>query len=107
MTRTVLCFKLNRELPGLDAPPFPGELGMRIYQEISTEAFRLWSQHATILINHYGLHPADPETRGMLRREMEQFFFGDGSEPPTGWVAPDADRAESGARSKGGIARKK
>ncbi len=105
MARMVQCAKLKRELPGLDAPPFPGELGQCIYDNISAEAYRLWGQHATILINHYGLHPADPETRKMLRREMEAFFFEDEEELPEGWVAPGAKGAAPGA--KGGPSRKK
>ena len=105
MARMVNCAKLKQELPGLDAPPFPGELGQRIYDNISAEAYRLWGQHATILINHYGLHPADPETRKMLRREMEAFFFEDEGELPEGWVAPGAKGAAPG--TKGGPSRKK
>jgi Fe-S cluster biosynthesis and repair protein YggX len=99
----VHCAKLKRELPGLDAPPFPGELGQRIYDNISAEAYRLWGQHATIMINHYGLHPADPETRKLLRKEMEEFFFADESEMPEGWTDPTA----AAAGAKGGPARKK
>jgi Fe-S cluster biosynthesis and repair protein YggX len=93
-----MCVKLGRELPGLDAPPFPGDLGLRIYEHVSQEAYRLWGQHATIMINHYGLHPADPETRKMLRHEMEEFFFGENAQMPEGWVAPGA----GGSSGKGG-----
>ena len=102
MPRMVTCVKLGRELPGLEAPPFPGELGLRIFENVSEEAYRLWTRHATILINHYGLHPADPETRKMLRKEMEEFFFGENAQMPEGWVAPGA-----GAPAKGGGPRKK
>jgi Fe-S cluster biosynthesis and repair protein YggX len=112
MARTVQCVKLGRELPGLDAPPFPGELGLRIYENVSAEGYRLWGQHATILINHYGLHPADPDTRKMLRKEMEEFFFGDDAQMPEGWVDPSAATSgkgePAGQQSKGGApARKK
>jgi Fe-S cluster biosynthesis and repair protein YggX len=100
MARMVQCVKLGREAPGLDAPPFPGELGQRIYDNVSAEGYQLWMQHATILINHYGLHPADPETRTMLRREMEEFFFGDDAKLPEGWVAPGAKGAPAPARKK-------
>lgn len=105
MARMVNCQKLKRELPGLDAPPFPGELGLRIYENISAEAYRLWGQHATIMINHYGLHPADPDTRKMLRKEMEEFFFAvqDEADMPEGWVAPGASSKGGGGQpSKGG-----
>ena len=99
MPRMVQCVKLGRELPGLDAPPFPGELGQRIYEQVSAEAYDLWQPHMTILINHYGLNPADPETRQILREQMEEFFFGENARMPEGWVPPEA-----GAGEKGGAA---
>jgi Fe-S cluster biosynthesis and repair protein YggX len=108
MPRTVICVKLGREAPGLDAPPFPGELGQRIFDEVSAEGYSLWSQHATILINHYGLHPSDPETRKMLRREMEEFFFGEDARLPDEWVAPGTKGAQQAPPAKGAApARKK
>jgi Fe-S cluster biosynthesis and repair protein YggX len=79
MVRMVHCAKLGRELPGLEQPPFPGQLGQRIYEHISAEAYAEWLPHLTTIINHYGLNPADPETRQMLRNEMESFFFGEQS----------------------------
>ncbi|MFL5759627.1 MAG: oxidative damage protection protein [Thermomicrobiales bacterium] len=99
MPRMVQCVKLGRELPGLDEPPFPGELGQRIYEQVSAEAYELWQPHMTILINHYGLNPADPETRKILREQMEEFFFGENARMPEGWVPPEA-----GAGAKGGAA---
>ena len=66
MIRMVNCIKLGRELPGLDAPPFPGELGQRIYEEVSARAYAMWPAQATILINHYGLNLADPAARQFL-----------------------------------------
>ena len=75
MTRTIHCVKLGKELPGLEKPPFPGELGERIYEHVSAEGYELWKPHLTTIINHYGLNPADPETRAMLRNEMESFLF--------------------------------
>ncbi|HVL22913.1 MAG TPA: oxidative damage protection protein, partial [Thermomicrobiales bacterium] len=86
MVRLVQCVKLGRELPGLEKPPFPGELGARIYEHVSAEAYAMWQPHMTIMINHYGLNPADPETRRMLRAEMEEFFFGENARMPEGWV---------------------
>jgi Fe-S cluster biosynthesis and repair protein YggX len=71
--------KLGKELPGLEQPPFPGPLGQRIFENVSAEGYELWKPHLTTIINHYGLNPADPETRAMLRGEMENFFFGDPS----------------------------
>ena len=103
MERMVQCVKLGRELPGLEKPPFPGELGQRIFDNISAAGYALWQPHMTILINHYGLNPADPDTRRILRDQMEEFFFGVDAQMPEGWVAPDA-----AAPAKGGApARKK
>lgn len=93
MARTVNCVKLGREAEGFDQPPFPGDLGQRIYEGVSKEAYELWTEHATIMINHYGLHPADPETRKMLRAEMEEFFFGEDARLPEGWAPVDANVA--------------
>ena len=96
------CVKLGRRLPGLDRPPFPGALGQRIYDQVSAEGYALWPPHMTILINHYGLNPADPETRQILREQMEEFFFGENAMMPEGWVPP----GQAGAQGKG-AARKK
>ncbi len=104
MTRTVACVKLGRELPALDAPPFPGPLGDRIYESVSAEGFSLWQPHMTILINHYGLNPADPETRRILREQMEEFFFGSDARMPDGWVPPGQGQAAKGG---GGAAPRK
>lgn len=102
MTRMVMCAKMGRELPGLESPPFPGELGQRIYDQVSAEGFALWQPHMTILINHYGLNPADPETRRILREQMEEFFFGEDARMPEGWVPPG-----QGSQKGGGPSRKK
>lgn len=96
MTRMVECVKLGRTLPGLDKPPFSGELGQRIYEHVSAEAFELWKPHMTILINHHGLNPVDPDTRKILREEMEEFFFGENARMPEGWVPPGAVPAAGG-----------
>lgn len=92
MPRMVECVKLGRELPGLDKPPFPGELGDRIYEHVSRRAWEMWPAQATIIINHLGLSMGDPEARAVLREQMEQFFFGDQdqSQQPEGWSPPPA-----------------
>jgi Fe-S cluster biosynthesis and repair protein YggX len=77
MARMVNCVKLGRELPGLDAPPFAGPLGERIFEQVSQEAYGLWPQQATILMNHHGLTMANPEHRRFLMKQMEAFFFED------------------------------
>lgn len=107
MPQMVQCVKLGREAPGLEAPPFPGELGLRIYENVSAEGYGLWSQHATIMINHYGLHPSDPETRKMLRKEMEEFFFGADAKLPEEWTPPGGKGAEAAPAGKGGAPQRK
>jgi Fe-S cluster biosynthesis and repair protein YggX len=76
---------LNSELPALDRPPFPGELGQRIFENISKEAWAQWKEHSVLLINHYGLNLADPEAQKFLTAQMEEFLFGTGGEMPAGW----------------------
>lgn len=88
MSRTVHCVKLDREAEGLDFPPWPGDLGKRIYENISKEAWALWQQHQTMIINEYRLNALDPEARKLIATEMEKFLFGEGSEKPQGYVAP-------------------
>ena len=103
MPRMVHCVKLGRELPGLEKPPFPGELGQRIFDSVSAEGYALWQPHMTILINHYGLNPADPDTRRILRDQMDEFFFGADAQMPEGWMPPSQASPAKG----GGPARKK
>ncbi len=88
MSRTVNCAKLGREADGLDYPPWPGDLGKRIYENISKEAWQLWVQHQTMIINEYRLNAMDPKAREMITAEMEKFLFGEGSDKPEGYVAP-------------------
>ena len=89
MTRMVQCVKLGKEAEGLDAPTYPGELGQRIFENVSKEAWQLWLRHQTILINEHRITPVDPESRKFLEAEMEKFFFGGGSDLPGGFVALD------------------
>lgn len=88
MTRTVHCIKLDKDAEGLDAPTYPGELGQRIFDNVSKEAWKLWLGQQTILINEHRISPVDPESRKFLENEMEKFFFGGGSELPGGFVMP-------------------
>ena len=85
MSRLVRCTKLNKEAEGLKAPPYPGELGKKIFEHISQEAWQMWLRHQTMLINEYRLSPLDPRARKMIETEMEKFFFGEGSTPPQGF----------------------
>lgn len=86
MTRMVHCMKLGKEAEGLDNLPYPGDLGQRIYENISKEAWTMWLSHQTMLINEYRLSMIDPKAREFLSQEMEKYFFGDGSEAPSGYV---------------------
>ncbi|MGH8582667.1 MAG: oxidative damage protection protein [Gammaproteobacteria bacterium] len=86
MTRLVQCVKLGKEAEGLAAPPYPGDLGRRIFEQVSKEAWQLWLRHQTMLINENRLTPVDPRARTFLEGEMEQFFFGAGSARPPGYV---------------------
>lgn len=86
MTRTVQCTKLGREAEGLERPPYPGELGTRIFENICKEAWQMWLQHQTMLINEYRLNVMDPKARALLEEEMEKFLFGEGADKPAGYV---------------------
>lgn len=86
MSRTVNCVILKTEAEGLDYAPYPGDLGQRIYDNVSKEAWQRWVAHQTMLINEYRLTPIEPEARQFLATEMEKFFFGGGSERPTEYV---------------------
>lgn len=86
MSRTVQCKKLNMSAPGLDSPPYPGELGQRIYEHISEQAWDLWINHQTMLINEYRLSTLEKKSRDFLREEMEKFLFSDSSAKPPGFI---------------------
>lgn len=88
MTRTVNCIKLGKEAEGLDRPTYPGDLGKRIFDHVSKEAWQQWMQHQTILINEHRLSVIDPKAREFLEKEMEKFFFGEGSDSPEGFTPP-------------------
>ncbi len=90
MTRTVNCAKLGKEAEGLERPTYPGELGQRIYEQISKEAWQLWLRHQTMLINEYRLSAVDPKAREFLAKEMEKFLFGEGSDKPEGFRPEDS-----------------
>ena len=90
MTRMVNCIKLGREAEGLDVPPMPGELGKKLYDSVSKEAWQAWLKLQTMLINENRLNLADPRARQYLARQMEKYFFGEGAEMPQGYVPPTA-----------------
>lgn len=86
--RMVKCVKLGKELPGLDRAPWKGELGQRIYNNVSKEAWRTWVEHSKMLMNEFRLNPLDPNSQKIIAEQMEQYFFGEGSKAPEGYVAP-------------------
>lgn len=89
MGRTVQCVLLGVESEGLDRPPYPGDLGQRIFDSVSKVAWQRWLAHQTMLINENRLTPIEPKAREFLEREMDKFFFGEGSERPAGYVADE------------------
>jgi len=91
MTRMVQCVKLGKQAEGLERPVYPGELGQKIWDQVSQEAWQLWLKHQTILINENRLSPVDPKSRAILVKEMENFFFGDGGTLP-GEFSADPDK---------------
>ena len=86
MGRTVNCVVLGVDSEGLDRPTYPGDLGQRIFDNVSKLAWQRWLGHQTMLINEYRLTPIEPKAREFLEQEMEKFFFGGGSEPPPEFV---------------------
>jgi Fe-S cluster biosynthesis and repair protein YggX len=93
MPRTVQCVHLKKEADGLEYLPYPGELGKRIYDNVSKEAFELWKKHQTMLVNENRLNLADLRARQYLARQMERFFFGEGADQPQGYVPPEPPAA--------------
>ena len=88
MPHQVQCVVLKREAEGLERMPYPGELGRRIYENVSKEAWAQWLKQQTMLINEYRLSPIEPKARKFLEGEMEKFFFGTGSAVPQGYQPP-------------------
>lgn len=89
MARLIHCVVLGEEAEGLDRPPYPGELGQRIFAEVSKVAWQRWIRHQTMLINEYRLSTIDPKAREFLAQEMRKFLFEGGSAKPAGFVPPE------------------
>ncbi|MES1981316.1 MAG: oxidative damage protection protein [Pseudomonadota bacterium] len=89
MTRMVQCVKLGRMAEGLERPPYPGELGKRIFEQVSKEAWAAWLKHQTMLVNENRLSLADAHARKYLAQQMENYFFGSGADMPSGYVPPN------------------
>jgi Fe-S cluster biosynthesis and repair protein YggX len=90
MSRTVQCIKLGSQAEGLDLPPYPGELGKRIYESVRQQAWAEWIKQQTMLVNENRLNLADQRAREYLKRQMEKHFFGDGADAVQGYVPPSA-----------------
>lgn len=88
MARMVHCVKLGKEAEGLDRPTYPGDLGKRIFENVSKQAWQQWLQQQTMLINEYRLSPIEPKAREFLEQQMEKFFFGEGADTPSDFVPP-------------------
>ena len=76
-THMVKCVKFGREMPGLDRPPWKGELGQRIYDNVSKEGWKMWIEHSKMIMNEYRLNPLDAQSQKIIAEQMENFFFGD------------------------------
>lgn len=87
-TRVVKCVKFGREMPGLDRIPWKGELGKRVFENVSQEAWKMWIEHSKMVMNEYRLNPLDPNSQKIMEEQMEQFFFGEGARLPEGYVPP-------------------
>ncbi len=86
--RMVKCVKFGKEMPGLERIPWKGEIGKRIYENVSQEAWKMWIEHSKMLMNEYRLNPLDPNSQKIMEQQMEQFFFGEGARLPEGYVPP-------------------
>ena len=84
--RTVMCVKFQKELPGLDSPPWPGEIGQRLFASVSAQAWKLWEDRQKMILNEYRLMPWQKEGQEMILKHMEDFFFGEGSALPPDFV---------------------
>lgn len=84
--RMVKCVKFGKEMEGLDRVPWKGELGKRIYENVSKEAWKMWIEYSKMLMNEYRLNPLDPQSQNVIAEQMEKFFFGEGAQLPPGYV---------------------
>ena len=85
----VKCIKLGKEAEGLDNPPWPGELGQKVLENVSKEAWLEWMRLQTMIINEQHINPIDPKSREYIAQEMDKYFFGDGIDLPEGYVASE------------------
>ena len=88
MARMVKCVKLGREAEGLEHMPYPGELGKRIYENVSKEAWQMWLEHQKMLVNENRLSLADKKARDYLAQQLENHFLGSGADVASGYTPP-------------------
>jgi Fe-S cluster biosynthesis and repair protein YggX len=86
--RMVYCVKHRKELPGLDNPPFNDELGRRIYENVSKQAWKEFREHLKMIVNEYRLVLGTEEANRIVEEQMVKYFFGDGGKAPEGFVPP-------------------
>ena len=82
----VNCVKFGKELPGLDVQPWPGDLGKRVFENVSAQAWKLWEELQKMILNEYRLMPWQKEAQQLVATQMEDFFFGEGAALPPGYV---------------------
>jgi Fe-S cluster biosynthesis and repair protein YggX len=87
---TVMCVKFGKKMEGLDRVPWKGELGQKIYENVSKEAWKMWIEHSKMIMNEYRLNPLDAQSQKIMEEQMEQFFFGEGAKLPEGYIPPRA-----------------
>ncbi len=78
MPRTIKCVFFGRDAEGLEKPPYPGELGQRIYENVSRDAWQQWLERSVMIINEYQLNSADPANQGLIEKHMVGFLFREG-----------------------------
>jgi len=83
---TVFCVKFQKEMPGLDEPPFDTELGQKVYDNVSEEAWRMWTEHCKMVLNEFRLNPANPKDQEVIVKHLENFFWGENAALPPGYV---------------------
>ena len=102
MARMVNCVKMGKELPGMKWKPFVGELGQRIFDNVSDEAWRMWLEHSKMLINEYRLDVTSEQGQRVWMTELEKFFWGEGGTKPADYVAPKHDHDHDHDHGPGG-----
>jgi Fe-S cluster biosynthesis and repair protein YggX len=89
-SRVVQCVKFGKQMEGLDRVPWKGEIGQRIFENVSKEGWKMWIEHSKMIMNEYRLNPLDPQSQKIMEEQMEQFFFGEGAKLPEGYVPQKA-----------------